>query len=579
MTQKFTDEKNVQILIALLKEKGIKKIVASPGSTNMTFIGSIQNDSFFEIYSVVDERSAAYVACGLAAESGDPVILSCTGATASRNYMSGLTEAYYRKLPILAITSSQEVEKVGHHHAQVTDRSVMPNDVVKHSVNLDLVKDNVDAWSCEVKANDAILELNRRGGGPVHINLNTRHSMSNTSLELPKVRNIERFFSSDDLPLLPKGKIAVFLGAHLKMDDSLIKLLEKFCKSNDAVVLGDHTSGYNGKYFINSSLYGFQRFLDYGALRPDLLIHMGEITGDYSISSIMGKEVWRVNEDGELRDTFRKLKFVFEMSETDFFSKYTKSKKSSDLYLKKCEDYLEKLYNSIPELPFSNIWVAKTLHNVIPKNSVLHFGILSSLRSWNFFDLPESVSSNSNVGGFGIDGCVSSLLGASLVDKNKLYFGFFGDLAFFYDMNSIGNRHVGNNLRILIINNGSGAEFKRFNHSAAQLGDYADEFIAAKGHFGNKSETLVKNFGESLGFEYMSANDKDEFNKAYQRFVTPNSLDKPLIFEVFTNSEDESKALELITSISKTTKGVAKGLISGVLGKENVKKLRRIVKK
>ena len=104
----YTSERNVQIVIALLKAHGIKRVIASPGTTNMTFIGSIQNDSWFEIYSSVDERSAAYLACGLAAETGEPVVISCTGATASRNYMPGLTEAYYRKLPVLAITSIVE---------------------------------------------------------------------------------------------------------------------------------------------------------------------------------------------------------------------------------------------------------------------------------------------------------------------------------------------------------------------------------------------------------------------------------------------------------------------------------------
>lgn len=95
----YTDERNVQIVISLLKAHGIRKIVASPGTTNITFVGSVQQDPYFEIYSSVDERSAAYIACGLAAESGEAVVLTCTGATASRNYYSGLTEAYYRKLP------------------------------------------------------------------------------------------------------------------------------------------------------------------------------------------------------------------------------------------------------------------------------------------------------------------------------------------------------------------------------------------------------------------------------------------------------------------------------------------------
>ena len=80
----YTDERNVQIVLSLLKAHGIRKVIASPGTTNMTFVGSIQNDPFFEIYSVVDERSAAYMACGMAAESGEPVVLSCTGAPPKR---------------------------------------------------------------------------------------------------------------------------------------------------------------------------------------------------------------------------------------------------------------------------------------------------------------------------------------------------------------------------------------------------------------------------------------------------------------------------------------------------------------
>lgn len=73
----YSDERNIQILISLLKQSGIKKIIASPGATNVSFVGSLQNDPYFEMYSCVDERSAAYMACGMAAESGEPVVLSC----------------------------------------------------------------------------------------------------------------------------------------------------------------------------------------------------------------------------------------------------------------------------------------------------------------------------------------------------------------------------------------------------------------------------------------------------------------------------------------------------------------------
>lgn len=84
MDKYYTSERNVQIVLALLKAHGIRKVIASPGTTNITLVASMQQDPFFEMYSSVDERSAAYMACGLAAESGEPVVLSCTGATASR---------------------------------------------------------------------------------------------------------------------------------------------------------------------------------------------------------------------------------------------------------------------------------------------------------------------------------------------------------------------------------------------------------------------------------------------------------------------------------------------------------------
>ena len=216
MEQYYTNERNVQILIALLKEHGIKRVIASPGSTNVTFVGSLQQDSWFEMYSCVDERSAAYMACGMAAESGEPVVLSCTGATASRNYFPALTEAYYRKLPVLAVTSTQDESKIGHLVAQVIDRSNQPKDTVNCSVHLQTVKDDDDAWDCNVKANKAILALKHRGGGPVHINLTTTYSRDFSVKELPKQRVIKRFNIEDGLPVLPQGKIAVFCGSHIQ---------------------------------------------------------------------------------------------------------------------------------------------------------------------------------------------------------------------------------------------------------------------------------------------------------------------------------------------------------------------------
>ena len=575
----YTDEENIQILLAVLKVHKIKKIIASPGSSNMTLVRSMQNDPYFEMYSSVDERSAAYMACGLASESCEPVVLTCTGATASRNYLPGLTEAYHRKLPILAITATKAIHNVGHLIPQVLDHSYLPKDTVKYSVNLGRVRTDEDKWDCEVKLNTAILELSRHGGGPVHINLTTVANRSYTTEKLPEVKVIRRIFqNSKDSPPI-RSKVAVFIGAHKEMNEEMLIAIDQFCRTNNAVVFCDQTSAYRGKYRVLHSLSSMQRMADSVNLEPDLTIHIGEITGDYSANRIIGKQVWRVSEDGEIRDTFRKLTYVFEMPEQIFFQMYTSdSVNGDDSYFNKWKTYANDLYNDIPELPFSNIWIAQKLHNLMPENSTIHFGILNSLRSWNFFELSNTIECSSNVGGFGIDGCVSSLIGASFVNRNKLYFLVVGDLAFFYDLNSIGNRHVGSNLRILLVNNGKGTEFKHFNNPGSAFDESTDEYIAAGMHFGNQSRTVVKKFSKSLGFEYLSAEDKIEFKKTYKRFIEDKMLDKPIIFEVFTNSKDESDALEAITSIRMSTKGKTKNAIANVLGKENVKKIKKLIK-
>ncbi|MEM1144906.1 MAG: thiamine pyrophosphate-binding protein [Pseudomonadota bacterium] len=575
MATLYTREKNAQILISLLKAHGIRFVIASPGNTNTSFISSIQNDSSFTVFSAVDERSAAYMACGLAAEAREAVVISCTGATASRNYLPAMTEAYYRKLPILAVTSSQVVSKVAHHSPQLIDRSTLPNDVARLSVHLPVVKDEEDRWSCEVKVNTALLELHRGGGGPVHVNLPTIYDPHFDVATLPQCRSIERITEKDTFPQI-EGRVALFVGSHEPWSRELVETVDAFCATNDAVVFCDHTSGYSGKYRVLYALVAGQEQHDFSEDRPDILIHMGEISGDYYSLGISAKrEVWRVSSDGVLRDTFRRLKYVFEMPEIEFFRRYSEKEKAGRTnYLEECQNRLSTLRSKLPRLPLSNIWVASVLAHKLPTAATVHFGILNSLRSWNFFELPEGVSSNCNVGGFGIDGGVSALLGASLYARDRLFFMVTGDLAFFYDLNALGNRHIAGNLRILLINNGKGTEFRQYNHHAARFGDDADKFIAAAGHFGRRSRTLVKHFAIDLGFDYRSADDKAAVEASIEWFTTPEVTQKPLLFEVFTESADESTALHSVLSIERNPKVRAAKYVAGFLG-ENGRRIAR----
>lgn len=573
MNNYYTSERNIQIVISLMKAHGIKRVVTSPGATDVSIIASMQHDPFFELYSSIDERSAAYMACGMAAESGEPVALTCTGATSSRNYMPGLTEAFYRHLPVLAITCCRSNVNVGHYVDQVTDRSVLPNDIANESVYVQTIHAPEDEWDCMIKVNKAILALTRNGGGPAHINLATVYDKDFSVKEISFVRKIQRFSMGDTLPEIDATKVGVFVGAHIKWSEELTEVVDKFCEVYNAAIFCDQTSNYKGKYRVLFPLITEQCGSKIGESDIDLLIHIGYV----SSSVFKGKKIWRVNEDGEIRDTFRRVYNVFQMSELNFFKYYIEGKPTKDItlysaYQSKYDDLLGK----IAEIPFSNIWVAKQLAMCIPEYSVLHLGIRNSLRSWNYFEVPRSVMAYCNTGGFGIDGGISSLIGASLINKEKLYFGVFGDLLFFYDMNSLGNRDISNNVRILLINNGLGQEFKNYSCFSSMFGEDADKYIAARGHFGNGSKNLIRDYATNLGFEYLTASNKVEFNEVYKRFVTPQLVDRPMLFELFTNTEEESEAYKMLTTISTRSKVMK--VANDVISKPELSMVKKIVK-
>ena len=561
------------MLLSLMKQHNIRKVIASPGTTNIAVVGSMQHDDYFEMFSAVDERSAAYMACGLATESGEPVAIICTGATASRNYLPALTEAYYRKLPILVIAGSHGEENIGHLHSQVIDRTQAPKDTVVYSSFINPINGKNTEWYNRVEISKSLIKLRQHGGGPVLINFVAGAGETFGTDELPKTRAIKLFCYVDELPAMPRGRIAIFVGSHRQMNNDLTNSIDAFCQSRNAVVFCDHTSGYQGKYQVNFTLVNGQLNSTSDLLNVDLLIHIGEISGDtYTTGRLNPKEVWRVSSDGEVRDLFKKLTCVFEMDEKHFFTLYTTASKEDDSYLKACDNLYEEALEKLPEFGLGNLYVAQKMASRLPAGSVIHFGIYNSLRTWNMFRLDPSIQTSCNVGGFGIDGACSTLIGASLADTNKLHFLCVGDLAFFYDLNAIGNRHVGNNVRIILINNGRGVEFRKKDHPGYRFGMEADLYMAAAGHYGCQSKDLVKHYATDLGFEYLGASAKEEFDEVVERFLVPSLTEKPMLLEVFLDYEDDVENLDYLRhtmpdnrSVSRKLEDTAKCLAKKVL--------------
>lgn len=574
----YSAEKNVQILISLLKKHGIKRIIVSPGMTNVSFVASIQNDPFFTVYSCVDERSAAYMACGMAAETNEPVVISCTGATASRNYYPALTEAYYRQLPILAVTSSQPSIRIGQNIPQITNRGQAPSDVVKYSVELPSIRTDEEYWYCNLKANEAILELNHHAAGPVHINLITVYDQDFSVKKLPDERVIHRICTEDDLPNLNGKRIAIFVGAHQRWNDELTKTVDRFCEQYNAVVICDSTSNYHGKYGVFGNIVTNQHLASSKCKNMDILIHIGTVSGSYM--SLNPKQVWRISPDGKMTDTFRKLSYIFEMNEMTFFNYFNQLGKqnTASTYYEEWTTEITKLRGLVPVLPYSGLWIANELKKSLPEGSRLHLGILNSLRCQNYNGIPLTVEGYCNVGGFGIDGCISSMIGSAIVKPNVVHIVVIGDLAFFYDLNVLGNRHLNSNVRILVVNNGKGFEFKKYDcfPVAAGLADNIDKYTAAEGHNSAGEGITIRNIAKAYGFDYYRAESKEEFEEVLPELTSPVIGKKPLLIEAVTNEKLENEAQYTIEHLDGNGTNQFKKVAKEIIGAENIKRIKKL---
>ena len=541
----YSNDKNSQYMIAMLKAYGIKYIVASPGGQNIAFNAGVQQDSFFKCWSVIDERSAAYLATGIAEETGEPVVITCTGSTSSRNYLPALTEAFYRKLPIIALTCTHVSNKYN-QEPQFVDRSVSQNDVKIISVDIPVIKDEADKFKALSFLHAALTAVRN---GPVHINLPNVWSdaLSLTTESLPTDVHAVDVITEENLNIealceeMSGKNIGVFIGSHKKFSEADLETISAFAERFNAPVFCDHSSKYKGKNKILTAKIA--DMLDIPQ-RPDIMIDIGTVSAEYSSGRLFwGTKIWRISPDGNYCGRFHTPVFkLFDMSERFFFDHMKNSTVQTSLYYQKIKSLVDGI--KYPDLPLSNALISQKMAEFMPKNSAIQL-TSNCRRHMNFFDLDDSIDTYLNVGVCGIDGNVSTMVGHSLINPERLYFVQIGDLAFFYDMNILGNRHIGKNLRILVINNSGGEEFRLYPEFSSKK-ETVDNIIAAAGH----NRGGAKGWAESCNFIYMSASSKPEFLEKIENFCT-GDFDKPVLFEVFTKDEDEKEGLRLMRSFNK----------------------------
>ncbi len=551
----YTVEKNVQIVIALLKKHNIRHLVLSPGARNVPFVHSVENDSFFKCYSYVDERGAAHFAMGMAQELQEPVLISCTSSTACCNYLPAITEAYYHGVPLVVLTSDRDPRREGQMEDLMIHQNGMYRDVCRKYVQLPTVNTSEDFVYCERLVNEALLELQHHGSGPVHINMPVYTNLSKFTDTLPEVRKIcrheidknEEEWNAQKVILESARKVMVIYGQTDTVSNDEVQLLERFVEKYNGVVIAEHMANVESEYVLNPYLL-FEAMTPQcfpEELMPDLIITLGGRVSSKLKSLLRAHsnkfKHWRVNEDGDVVDVFNTLTDVFECSSLYFLKFFTEERNIIDLsYYNIWQEYMKKII--FPKLPFSNVSTICKVMERIPEESNLHLSVLNNIRIAQYFPRKQNVRVYANLGACGIEGAVSTFLGQASV-TSRLSFLFVGDLSFFYDMNAVWNRYIRGNVRILMINNGGGAEF-HLNFGTI-MPDTVDQFVAAS------HDSSAKAWVESQGFIYISAKNEVELMDNLPRFVAEDSK-APIFFEVFTDRKIDGAIVRKIYEINRS---------------------------
>ena len=190
----YSDKRSILQLAALLKAHKIRKIVLCPGSRNAAIVHTLANIEDFTCYSVTDERSAGFFAIGLSLQGGGPAAICCTSGSALLNLHPAVSEAFYQQIPLIIISADRPAAWIGQMDGQTLPQPNVFGNLVKMSVNLPEVNTDEDEWYCNRLINEAILETNHHGKGPVHINVPLSEPIYRfTAKTLPEARVITRY--------------------------------------------------------------------------------------------------------------------------------------------------------------------------------------------------------------------------------------------------------------------------------------------------------------------------------------------------------------------------------------------------
>ncbi len=555
MSSSVSDKKVVNLLAGLFKAHGITDIVISPGSRSAPLILTFAGDERFNCLTIVDERSAGFFALGMATQLGRPVALVCTSGSALLNYAPAIAEAYYRHIPLIVISADRPPELIDQGDGQTIRQDGALNNHLNYSCSLPCdIHGKEEAWYVKRLINEAIINCNINKKGPVHLNVPFREPLyGKTGSHKEKIRVIDFMNPQMELSSAQRNNLAGIWNSSSNIlillgesggSEELEGLLNRIGDSKQAVVITETLTNVSGKNIFSciDRVISSVTEEEVAVFQPNLLISTEGAVVSKMIKTFLRnnppKYHWHVSENEPLMDTYMHLTHsipipievllkgllpVIKEKKPGYFElwshRFERSAKHHNEYLK--------------EISWSDLKVFELLKSHIPVQYNVHWGNSTVVRYVQLFEEFYKITCYSNRGTSGIDGSVSTAVGACYATQEETLL-VLGDLSFMYDSNGLWNNYLSSKLKIIVINNGGGGIF-RFIPGPAESG-YLEDFFEA-----NHSKS-IQPLADMYGLEYLCATNEDDLVKLLPQLFLEN--EKTVVLEIFTPGIENAKILK-----------------------------------
>ena len=545
-----TDKLQCQILVETMHFHGVNHAVVSPGSRNAPLIIALSR-SRIETHIVVDERSAAYVALGMAQQLKAPVALVCTSGTALLNYAPAVAEAYYQKIPLIVVSADRPQEWIDQDDSQTIRQFKALDQFVKRSYDIPArCDDDTAVWYAERIAHDAMMEATSLRRAPVHINVQLAEPLNGLTTEPYKLRRIHHFPSYDgicrDDIIKLKGQLlhkrVMIIAGFMEMNEPLRQALNAIAVNDYAVVLTETISNMADDFTINA-IDRTLLAIDENDKRyyPDVVITIGGAIVSRKIKAFLRKvkpDHWYVGLNDVTVDCFQSLTRRIEANPDTFiptlFQDSLTVKSFCTIWqdahtagLRRHEKYLEKI-------GWSDMKAYETIFDFYqqnPDNLIMHLSNGTTIRYAQLFGDMVIAPNFCNRGVSGIDGCTSTAIGAAMVNGPAVL--ITGDMSFLYDISALSAITPKLQLKIIVVDNGGGGIF-RFIDSTASLPELEKYFVV-------KRNLDVEKVAASFGIKTYRADNADSLFEQLSNMMVE---DGPAVLVVKTDGKRSAEILK-----------------------------------